>query len=194
VEERIARVSLVSGSSLTRAGVRSLLGDGFAVILETARLAGAVHTDADLIVLDADALEETSLEGQSVLLLTNDPSAVGRLRMLEPVAWGVVALSSDADALRTAARAVMQGFVVLPAELNILEPLRIAGDLEPLTNRELEVLRLLTEGMANKRIALELGIAESTVKYHLEGIYAKLEVRSRSQALRVALERGVVVL
>jgi DNA-binding NarL/FixJ family response regulator len=194
VDERIARVLLVSGSSLTRAGVRSLLGDEFAVILETARLAGAVHTDADLIVLDADALEETSLEGQSVLLLTNDPSAVGRLRMLEPVAWGVIGLSSDADALRAAARAVMHGFVVLPAELNILEPLRVSNDLEPLTNRELEVLRLLTEGMANKRIALELGIAESTVKYHLEGIYAKLEVRSRSQALRVALERGLVVL
>ncbi|NJK46420.1 MAG: response regulator transcription factor, partial [Pleurocapsa sp. SU_196_0] len=89
---------------------------------------------------------------------------------------------------------IMQGFVVLPVELNILEPLRVSGDLEPLTNRELEVLRFLTEGMANKRIALELGIAESTVKYHLEGVYAKLEVRSRSQALRVALERGLVVL
>ncbi|NJK46425.1 MAG: hypothetical protein HC933_21190, partial [Pleurocapsa sp. SU_196_0] len=84
MEERIARVSLVSGSSLTRAGVRSLLGDGFAVILETTRLAGAVHTDADLIVVDGEALEETSLEGQSVLLLTNDPGVVQRLRCWNP--------------------------------------------------------------------------------------------------------------
>jgi DNA-binding NarL/FixJ family response regulator len=78
--------------------------------------------------------------------------------------------------------------------LNLLEPIRANTDLEPLTMRELEVLRALVDGLSNKRIALELGIAESTVKYHLEGIYAKLGVRSRSQALRVALERGLVLL
>jgi two-component system, NarL family, nitrate/nitrite response regulator NarL len=188
------RVTLVSASSVTRAGLKALLGEAFIVTLETPRLRAAIHTDADLIVLDGDALEDADLEGCAVLLLSDDPVAVNRLRALAPSAWGVIPETPDTGALRAAARAVAQGFVVLPPELNILEPIRASNDFEPLTARELEVLRLLVDGMANKRIALELGIAESTVKYHLEGIYAKLGVRSRSQALRVALERGLVLL
>jgi DNA-binding NarL/FixJ family response regulator len=194
VEDRVYRVTLVSPSSVTRAGVKALLGEDFVVIHEGTRLRVVMRTDADLIVLDAEALEETDLEGCAVLLLSNEVDAVNRLRALAPSVWGVMSEALNADTLRAAARAVAHGFVVLPPELNLLEPIRANTDLEPLTMRELEVLRALVDGLSNKRIALELGIAESTVKYHLEGIYAKLGVRSRSQALRVALERGLVLL
>lgn len=188
------RTALVSPSGLTRAGLRAMLGEDFAIILETAQLITATHSDAELIVLDADSLIDANLEHHAVLLLSTERSAIHHLRSLEPKSWGALPAIESAEALRTAARGVAEGFIVFPSDLNLLEPLRHNDDLETLTARELEVLRLLVEGLPNKRIATELHIAESTVKYHLEGIYAKLEVRSRSQAVRVALERGMIVL
>jgi DNA-binding NarL/FixJ family response regulator len=175
--------------------LRALLGSDFAIILETAQLITATHSDAELIVLDADALVEANLEHHAVLLLSIEQSAIHQLRSLQPKSWGVLPSEESAEALRAAARGVAEGFIVFPSDLGILlELFRHNNDLETLTTRELEVLRLLVEGLPNKRIATELLIAESTVKYHLEGIYAKLSVRSRSQAVRVALERGMIVL
>ena len=194
MESRPLRVALVSPNGLTRAGLRALLGEDFAVTLETTQLLIATRSDAELIVLDEGALMETNLELHAVLLLSTDERAVNQLRSLAPRSWGAIAPDSEAPSLRAAARAVAQGLIVLPPELKLLEPLHRLADLEALTSRELEVLHALVEGLPNKRIAAELHIAESTVKYHLEGIYAKLGVRSRSQAVRVALERGLVML
>jgi two-component system sensor kinase FixL len=58
----------------------------------------------------------------------------------------------------------------------------------PLNNRELEVLRLLVQGLANKEIAARLGVSESVVKNTIQQLFAKNEVRTRSQLVRVALE------
>ena len=174
--------------------MRVLLGEDFAVILETPHLPTASRSDAELIVLDEDALTETYLEPHAVLLLSIGAQAVNQLRSLAPRSWGAAALDSEAPALRAAARAVALGFIVLPPDLKLLEPTRRTDHSQTLTSRELEVLHALVEGLPNKRMATELHIAESTVKYHLEGIYAKLGVRSRSQAVRAAFERGLVML
>jgi DNA-binding NarL/FixJ family response regulator len=58
-----------------------------------------------------------------------------------------------------------------------------------LNNRESEVLRLVVQGMANKEIASRLNVSESVVKNTLQQLFAKTEVRTRSQLVRVALER-----
>jgi PAS domain S-box-containing protein len=58
-----------------------------------------------------------------------------------------------------------------------------------LNNRELEVLRLVVQGLANKEIASQMGLSESGVKNTLQQLFAKTEVRTRSQLVRVALER-----
>ena len=60
--------------------------------------------------------------------------------------------------------------------------------LEPLSNRELDVLRLVAAGLTNREIALELSIAVSTVKTHMKNIHAKLGVRNRTQAVARARE------
>jgi DNA-binding NarL/FixJ family response regulator len=62
-------------------------------------------------------------------------------------------------------------------------------DRAPLNSRELEVLRLVVQGLANKEIAAQMSISESGVKNTLQQLFAKTEVRTRSQLVRVALER-----
>ncbi len=63
-----------------------------------------------------------------------------------------------------------------------------------LTDRELSVLRLVALGMGNKEIAAELGISRHTVKYHLAAVLTKLGVHSRTEAVALALRRGMVPL
>lgn len=61
-----------------------------------------------------------------------------------------------------------------------------------LTRRELEVLRLLSDGNANKEIASRLFISESTVKLHVNSLFEKLQVTSRTEAMKAALQRGLI--
>ncbi len=63
---------------------------------------------------------------------------------------------------------------------------------EPLTTRELEVVRLVAAGHSNREIAATLGIQGSTVKWNLSNLYGKLNVRSRTQAIVCARDRGLV--
>jgi len=65
---------------------------------------------------------------------------------------------------------------------------------ESLTERELEVLHLLAQGKANKEIAVDLTITERTVKFHISSILSKLDVTNRTEAVTVALQRGLVSL
>jgi two-component system NarL family response regulator len=61
-----------------------------------------------------------------------------------------------------------------------------------LTARELEILRLLAEGMTNRQIAYNLGVSESTVKNHLTNLFRKLDVDCRSQAINVGVRSGIL--
>ena len=65
---------------------------------------------------------------------------------------------------------------------------------EPLTPRELQVLALLAEGLANKAIAERLAISDQTVKFHVAAILGKLGVANRTEAVRVAVRRGLIAM
>jgi DNA-binding CsgD family transcriptional regulator len=121
-------------------------------------------------------------------------------------AW--LPLDADADDVVAAAHGTVRGLTVispaiLPGAGSTRErttrreqrPTITAGDAEPhLTDRELEVLRALAEGLGNKHIGARLGISASTVKYHLQAIFSKLGVRTRSEAVSYGLRHGVVPL
>ncbi|OLD49076.1 MAG: hypothetical protein AUI83_12510 [Armatimonadetes bacterium 13_1_40CM_3_65_7] len=65
---------------------------------------------------------------------------------------------------------------------------------EELTPRELQVLQLLAEGLPNKRVALQLGISEHTVKFHVAVIFSKLGAHGRTEAVTRAARLGLIVL
>jgi DNA-binding NarL/FixJ family response regulator len=69
-----------------------------------------------------------------------------------------------------------------------------AAEAEPLTARERDVLALLAEGLPNKAIAARLGISDQTVKFHVAAICGKLGAANRTEAVRVAIRRGIVAI
>jgi DNA-binding NarL/FixJ family response regulator len=87
----------------------------------------------------------------------------------------------------------------LPALAPVSPETGVAGPgdfapVEELTSRELEVLRLMAEGLPNKTIALRLGISEHTVKFHVNAILGKLGVASRTEAVVRATRLGLILL
>ena len=64
----------------------------------------------------------------------------------------------------------------------------------PLTLRELEVLRMLADGLPNKMIAFQLGISEHTVKYHVTSILSRLNASGRAEAVAIGIRRGLILL
>ncbi|HEX4346867.1 MAG TPA: response regulator transcription factor [Vicinamibacterales bacterium] len=87
----------------------------------------------------------------------------------------------------------------LDVDAFILSPSLVALDFSPavaeqLTPRELQVLSLLAEGLPNKSIAARLGISDQTVKFHVAAISGKLGASNRTEAVRLAFRRGLVML
>ncbi len=68
----------------------------------------------------------------------------------------------------------------------------ISQEVDPLSSRELEVLKLLSKGLKNSKIAEELFISERTVKFHVSAILNKLDVQNRTEAVQLAVKRGII--
>ena len=90
----------------------------------------------------------------------------------------------------TAVRAVLRGDRVIPAA--VATRLAEFPERSDLTERELEVLELVGRGLSNKEVAKAIGRMDETVKIHLKNIFAKLGVTDRTEAVTVALARGLI--
>ena len=203
------RVAVVAAVPALRAGLRAMLeGEEIRVVQEASSLMDLGRSSAEVVVvagvhpaMDARwGWREWTGEGPAVLFLVED--AEGAERLLPSIAmsfpiYGVLLFETSADALRAAVRALAEGLLVIDPRLMPgfgarLESLEEPG--EPLTPRELEILRLLAEGLANKEIAARLGIRERTVKFHISSIYRKLNAVNRAEAVRQGLRRGLIAL
>jgi DNA-binding NarL/FixJ family response regulator len=109
---------------------------------------------------------------------------------LELGAVGYVPKTHDAALIAAALRLVAEGGIYVPPQA--IEGNGGEGDARaPLTGRQLDVLRLIARGLANKEIAQELQIAKDTVKQHAKAVYTALGIATRSQAARAAERRGI---
>lgn len=125
-----------------------------------------------------------------VLVLTTFDGDADIQRALEAGARGYLLKSVRRATLIEAVRAVAAGQRYLPpaTAARLVE----AMESERLTPRELDVLRLLAQGQRNREIAENLGLAEPTVKIHVNNLLRKLQVKDRTEAAVVALRRGLI--
>jgi DNA-binding NarL/FixJ family response regulator len=125
------------------------------------------------------------------VVLVGSPQDRQRLRRLLPsTGMEVVGEATTVEAAR-ALDAPADAFVVADIE-HRSEAEGALAPAESLTARELDVLRLLAEGLPNKTIAMRLGISDQTVKFHVASIGGKLGARNRTDAVRLAIRRGLV--
>jgi DNA-binding NarL/FixJ family response regulator len=125
-----------------------------------------------------------------ILMLTAFDGDADIYKAMEAGASGYVLKNSTGEKLIPAIRAVAAGQRWIPKE--VAERLASRRLFEELTPRELQVLNELAKGLANKQIANVLDITENTAKGHLKSILAKLHVADRTEAVAVAIQRGII--
>jgi DNA-binding NarL/FixJ family response regulator len=148
--------------------------------------------EADWTSADLRRLSQVRRQGHPVVALATTADEARRLRASG--ASAVLTRSIDADALEAALRAVVEGLLVFDASLEPSPQEQMdPADMEAtLTPRELEVLRLVAQGLSNKAIGAQLAIRESTVKDHVNALLDKLGAQSRTEAVTLALRRGLI--
>ena len=184
------RVLLNVSSPALRAGLRALLSPDKTIKVLSESLKD--ESEADVMITSASTLSVAGNDSAGILFLTDDQLNIEELKRSDRV-WGILPAESSADELIAAIHALSQGLIVgTPTLLFESEN----GPLErgPLTERETEVIGLLAKGLANKQIAVALGISEHTVKFHVSSIYTKLNVSNRTEAVREGLRGGWIAL
>jgi DNA-binding NarL/FixJ family response regulator len=213
----VIRIVLVDDQTLVRQGIRSLLelaGD-IAIVAEASDgdegLTAIAREQPDVVLLDVRmprkngldvlrALKSTGAVPPVILLTTFDDDealfeavragARGYLLKdvsLEQLTEAIRAVAAGGNVIRPAVtERVLRGLEHMPRDFDALSPP------DPLTKREIEILRLMAGGYSNREIADALGTAEGTVKNHASSILSKLGVRDRTRAVLKALERGYI--
>ncbi len=149
----------------------------------------------DLQMPVADGLEairaiREEFPSARLIVLTTYKGDVQAVKALKAGAAGYLLKSSLRKDLLDAIRAVHAGRRHIPPE--VAQEIAMHAAYEPLSDREIDVLRWVGAGKANKEIARKLGISEETVKAHLKNIFAKLDVKDRTQAVTLAAKRGII--
>ncbi|MDE7179042.1 MAG: response regulator transcription factor [Lachnospiraceae bacterium] len=214
--EEAIRVMIADDHSLIREGLRQLLEfDGsIQVVGEAANGAECLEKlekyDPEVLLLDINMPEKNGIdvlkkmkEDKSpvkVLILTVHNELEYLINAVDIGVEGYIMKDSDSSELKKAIRAVRDGenyiqSSLLPALNNRLLNRDVDKDkVASLTNRELEVLVQVANGMFNKEIAMNLNISERTVKNHISNIFKKIDVSDRTQAAVFAIKNNIIKL
>jgi two-component system NarL family response regulator len=204
--EKTLRVVLADDHPIFREGLRSLIGahSGMSVVGEAKSGEEAIELfrtlRPDVVLMD---LRMPGISGRDAIAVIRSQDSSARILVLTTFdgdedihqaiaagAHGYVLKSSGAGELVEAIRAVAAGLRYIPRAVAA----RMAEHLvrPDLSGRELDVLRLIASGESNKEIGARLGIAEGTVKVHVNNILGKLCVRDRTEAATTAIRRGII--
>ena len=206
IEQKPIRILSVDDHPVFREGLSTIIGSQTDMLL-VAQAANAVEAVAEFrLHLPDITLMDLSLPG------TNGTDTLITIRGEFPKARIIMLTTSDGDGeIQRALRAGASGYVLKSMPKNELLGMirsvhagrrhvppvvaaRLAEHLgeEDLTVRELEVLRLIRDGYRNKQIADKLAIAETTVNFHIKNLVGKLGANDRTQAVIIALRRGLL--
>ncbi|MFH9863991.1 response regulator [Streptomyces sp. NPDC017202] len=203
------RLLVADDHPVVRAGLRAVLQteDGIDVVAEAATaeeaVARAARGDIDVVLMDlqfgggmngaeATARITALADGPRVLIVTTYDTDADTLPAIEAGATGYLLKDAPPEDLATAVRTAAAGRTVLAPSVadRLMHRLRTPG--AALTRRETEVLTLVAGGLSNQAVGARLHLTEGTVKSHLARVYAKLDVDSRTAAVAVATELGLI--
>jgi DNA-binding NarL/FixJ family response regulator len=215
----LIRVLVVAQTAAVRAGLAALLeGDAeIKVVGQANSLPGpaAPSYDPDVVILypalGAQPLPLWLTEGESadrgrtpyaLLLVTDQQDDISILSSAQLHGWGALLPDASAEELQAAVHALAEGLVAGSPVLMqprwgsglALNSLPALEQDVTLTQREMEILHLLSRGLANKQIAESLKISPHTVKFHIGSIYQKLGATNRAEAVRLGLLQGKLTL
>ena len=207
---------VVAASAVRRGGLEAVLRQSTAV-----KSIGSISTLAslntqlrqiqpDVIIVDLPgpdpqflpAIRALPPHSAAVVVLIDEPDAPWSARAVRSGVRAILPRESSPEELEAAIHCAHLGLVLLEPELasDIAARVRAEdGDALPqplgeLTAREVEVLRMLAEGLGNKEIAERLGISDHTVKFHISSILGKLGAASRTEAVTQGIRMGLIVL
>jgi DNA-binding NarL/FixJ family response regulator len=214
------RILIVDDHAVVREGLRTFLAlqEGFEIVGEAEdgeeAIERAEQLEPDVILMDlvmprldgVSAMRELRRRARGhaprVIVLTSFLDDDRLLPALEAGAAGYLLKNSQPTELARAVRAAQAGDAIIDptAAARLVHALSdrdrprpdADGTLDELTARERDVLSLIAQGRSNKRIALELGISEKTVKTHVGHVLAKLGVTDRTQAALLAVRHGLL--
>jgi DNA-binding NarL/FixJ family response regulator len=159
-------------------------------------------TRPDVTLMDLQMPEMNGVEAISairadfpaarIIVLTTYTGDAQALRALKAGASGYLLKSALRKEMMDAIRTVFAGRPSIPAEIAMQIAEHLAAD--ALSEREVEVLRCVARGAANKEVAIRLQISEETVKVHMKHILEKLAATDRTHAVTIALSRGIIEL
>jgi NarL family two-component system response regulator YdfI len=210
---RVTRILIGASSEVVRAGLESLLAtvSTFEVVgsfsISTAS-AQVEELQPDIVLLDLDSPEDVSMSlpielGISpIVVLTDNTENSWAVEALRSGTRAILPREATSAEIVAAIEASLAGLVALhPDTLSVLFPTTSKEqqpELDPadqiLTPREIEVLRMMAEGLGNKEIASKLLISDHTVKFHISSIFAKLGVSSRTEAVTVGIRQGLIMI
>ncbi|MFN8484693.1 MAG: response regulator transcription factor [Anaerolineae bacterium] len=206
----LIRVMIADDHFVVRQGLATLLvpRNGMQVVGEAANGREAVDLARtlrpDVILMDMLMPEMEGPEAIALIIKENPQARILVLASfaettrlsaaIQAGALGYLLKDSSPDDLLQAIRSVYRRNLFLPQDLavKLMQPQPAAPALDDLTERELDVLRLLAQGQSNLEIAATLGISATTVRSHVSSILAKLSVTNRTQAALVARERNLL--
>jgi len=203
------KILLVDDHQLVRAGlvlVLKQMEEGVELLeagtgREAIEMANAAP-DLDLILMDLDLPEGSGLEALTainaktpampvvILSAMEDQTMVSRA--MELGARGFIPKSASGDVMLNSLRLVLSGGVCLPPGYGDVARGEVNSDIPNLTQRQLEVLRLMAQGNSNKEIARQLGISENTVRVHISAIISAMDATNRTEAAYSAMRLGLI--
>ncbi|GAA2365268.1 response regulator transcription factor [Nonomuraea africana] len=203
------KLFLVDDHPVVRAGIAALVGGepDMEIVGEAATSQDAVRgialREPDVVLMDLqlgegpDGVETTRLvralpHAPQVLVLTTYETDADIVRAIDAGATGYVLKACPPEELFHAIKAAARGETVLSPKVATRMMRRMRDPWPAMTAREIEILGLLAKGAGNKEIARSLFITEATVKTHLVHVYGKLGVDTRTAAVTVAVERGLI--